>query len=367
MSTNPTNIYSHSFFMQLALNQAKKGLGLTKENPSVGCVLVKNGEIISLGNTSDGGRPHAEINAINFAKSKIKNSYLYVTLEPCSHYGKTPPCVHRIINEKIKKVFFSIKDLDKRTFNKSYKILKKNKIVVTSGYLAKVTKNFYRSYIKSKTETFPFVTCKVAMSKDFYLINNNSKWVTNLSSRKRVHLMRSNHDCILTSSSTIINDNPALTCRIDGLSKYSPTRIILDNHLKTSLNSNVYSNTKKIKTIIFYNKTDNKKVNKFKKQGIKLYKIPLDKNGNLNLKQVLIKAKKLMFYRIFLESGLKLVENFLTLNLVDDLKIFNSNKKLKNNGKDTIKKILLKFTKGKTKKVENINLFGEVLTSYKLK
>ena len=233
--------------------------------------------------------------------------------------------------------------------------------------MAKVTKNFYRSYIKSKTETFPFVTCKVAMSKDFYLINNNSKWVTNLSSRKRVHLMRSNHDCILTSSSTIINDNPALTCRIDGLSKYSPTRIILDNHLKTSLNSNVYSNTKKIKTIIFYNKTDNKKVNKFKKQGIKLYKIPLDKNGNLNLKQVLIKAKKLMFYRIFLESGLKLVENFLTLNLVDDLKIFNSNKKLKNNGKDTIKKILLKFTKGKTKKVENINLFGEVLTSYKLK
>ena len=367
MSTNPTNIYSHSFLMQLALNQAKRGLGLTKENPSVGCVLVKNGEIISLAHTSNGGRPHAEINAIKFAKDNIKDSNLYVTLEPCSHYGKTPPCVYKIINKKIKKVFFSIKDPDLRTFNKSYKILKTNKILIATGHLSKITKNFYRSYIKSKTKTLPFVTCKIAISKDSYLINKNTKWITNIFSRKRVHLMRANHDCILTSSSTIINDNPFLTCRIDGLLKYSPTRIILDNYLKTSINSNVYSNTKKFKTIIFYNKTNNKKVNEFKKQGVKLYKVPLDKNGNLNLKEVLIKAKKLMFYRIFLESGLKLVNNFLTLKLVDDLEIFNSNKKLKNNGKDNIKKILLKFTKGKTKKIVKVNLFGESLISFKLK
>ena len=108
-------------------------------------------------------------------------------------------------------------------------------------------------------------------------------------------------------------------------------------------------------------------MNEFKKQGVKLYKVPLDKNGNLNLKEVLIKAKKLMFYRIFLESGLKLVNNFLTLKLVDDLEIFNSNKKLKNNDKDNIKKILLKFTKGKTKKIVKVNLFGESLISFKLK
>ena len=102
--------------MQLALNQAKRGLGLTKENPSVGCVLVKNGEIISLAHTSNGGRPHAEINAIKFAKDNIKDSNLYVTLEPCSHYGKTPPCVYKIINKKIKKVFF----FDKRSRFKNF-------------------------------------------------------------------------------------------------------------------------------------------------------------------------------------------------------------------------------------------------------
>ncbi len=353
--------------MQLALNRASFGLGLTKENPSVGCIIEKNGEIIGFGNTSFGGRPHAEINAIKSAKNKVKNSNLYVSLEPCSHFGKTPPCVDKIIKNKIKRVFFSINDPDKRSFNKSTNKLKKKGIIVSKGILSKKSKDFYRSYIKSKKNIFPFVTSKIAISKDFYLINKKSRWITNQFSRKRVHLMRAKHDCILTSSSTIIKDNPYLTCRIEGLTNHSPTRIILDNHLKTSINSNVYKNVKRFKTIIFYNKTNKKKINQLKKIGINLHKIPLDKKSDLDLKQVLIKIKKLMYYRIFLETGLKLNQNFLFMNLIDDLIVFNSNKSLKRQGRDSIKKILIKYTKHKKKRIEKINLFGETLTSFKLK
>ena len=114
--------------MELALAQAHKNLGNTKENPAVGCVLVRDGHLIGAGHTGDGGRPHAEQNAITNSKNDIKNSDLYVTLEPCSHYGKTPPCVKSIIRNKIKRVFFSLKDPDHRSYNKSTKQLKKNKI-----------------------------------------------------------------------------------------------------------------------------------------------------------------------------------------------------------------------------------------------
>ena len=120
----------HSFFMKLALMQAQINLGNTKENPAVGCVIVKNNCTISAGYTGINGRPHAEQNAITYSKNDIKNSDLYVTLEPCSHYGRTPPCVKAIIRNKIKRVFFSLNDPDLRSYNKSTKQLKKNKISV---------------------------------------------------------------------------------------------------------------------------------------------------------------------------------------------------------------------------------------------
>ena len=121
--------------MSLALAQAKNVLGNTKENPAVGCVITKNNRLISAGFTSRNGRPHAEQNAVNFSKINLSNSQLYVTMEPCSHYGKTPPCVKLIIKKKIKKVFFSVKDPDPRSFNKCKNVLKKNNIFVYNGIL----------------------------------------------------------------------------------------------------------------------------------------------------------------------------------------------------------------------------------------
>ena len=136
--------------MNLALSQALRNLGNTGQNPSVGSVIVKKGCVIASGATSLGGRPHSEKNAVDNSKEDLSNSDMYVTLEPCSHYGKTPPCVNAIIKNKVKKVYYSIKDPDLRSFNKSKNILKNKKIAVTDNILKSEVKKFYRSYIKSK-------------------------------------------------------------------------------------------------------------------------------------------------------------------------------------------------------------------------
>tara|TARA_B100001123_G_C15274573_1_gene1011648 strand:+ start:362 stop:1471 length:1110 start_codon:yes stop_codon:yes gene_type:complete len=367
MSTNLNNKQRQTFFMRLALDQAKKNLGNTAENPSVGCVITKKNSVISAGYTGFKGRPHAEHFAIINSKEKLTNSNLYVTLEPCSHHGKTPPCINKIIKNKIKKVYFSIRDPDFRSFNKSKDKLMKFNVSVNTGILADKINKFYSSYILYKKNALPFVTCKLAVSKDYFTINKKKKWITNKFSRGRVHLMRSEHDLIITSSKTIKIDNPLLNCRINGLEKTSPSRIILDNNLKIPLNSNVIKDSYKYRTIIFYNKNNKRKIRLLKNLGVKIYKIPINIDGDLDLKKVLIQAKRLGFSRIFLESGIKLANNFLKQNLVNELKIFVSDKKLNKDGDGNIKKYFSNLLRGKRYKVEKVNLLKEKLISYYIK
>jgi diaminohydroxyphosphoribosylaminopyrimidine deaminase / 5-amino-6-(5-phosphoribosylamino)uracil reductase len=366
MFINQNSHKNETYFMRLALLQANKVLGNTQENPAVGCVITKNDCVISAGFTSQNGRPHAEVNAIKLANLSLKNTNLYVTLEPCSHYGKTPPCVKSIIKSGIKKVYFSLNDPDIRSYNKCTKIFKSNGIKVKKFILKNQTNFFYRSYVKFKKASLPFVTCKLAVSKDFYTINKKEKWVTNLYSRGRVHLMRSNHDCILTSAKTIIDDNPQLTCRIKGLNKLSPACVIIDRSLSIPIKSKIIQNSNKINTIIFYNESNRKKIKLLKKHKVKLYKISLTDN-EINLKEVLIKVKKLGFSRIFVECGIKLTKSFLYEGLVDDFKLFISGKELKKRGDGIIKSFFMRFFKEKKCFVENVNLFDDKLISYKLK
>ena len=367
MSIKQNKYSKHSFFMKLALMQAQKNLGNTKENPSVGCVIVKNDCIVNAGCTSINGRPHAERNAIVYSKNDIKNSDLYVTLEPCSHHGKTLPCVDTIMNSKIKRVFFSLKDPDTRSHNKSTRLLKKNKINVQKDILVSDIKNFYKSYFKYKENNLPFVTAKIAISKDFYTNNKKKKWITNKFSRGRVHLMRSNHDCILTSVKTIIVDNATLTCRIRGLENRSPSRIILDKILRIPVRSNIVRSANKYRTIIFFNKANQKKIETLKKLKIKLIKVPLSDDGNFDLENILMKIKLLGFSRIFLESGLNLTTSFLNKNLVDNFYLFISNKNLDKNGDNSFKENMKLFLKGRKFTTERVNLLGDMLISYRLK
>ena len=161
----------HLEYLSLAFELAKINLGSTKENPSVGCVVEKNGSIISSGYTSINGRPHAEFNALN-KKINFKDSNMYISLEPCSHFGKTPPCTNIIRKKKIKKVFYTINDPDKRSKNKSKKVLSKFNVLTKKNYLKKKALKFYESYYKFKINKFPLIDTKIALSKDYF---SNSK------------------------------------------------------------------------------------------------------------------------------------------------------------------------------------------------
>ena len=180
---------NRNLFSQLALNLAEINLGKTKTNPSVGCVIVQNGSVISSGITSVSGRPHAEFNALNQNKN-FRDSTMYVTLEPCNHYGLTPPCTNLITNKKIKKVYYSINDIDKRVRGKTQKFLKPKNIEVKKGLLQNEIKKFYLPYFFNKEKKLPFVTGKIAISKNKIIFSKKKKKITDKYSDKFTHELR---------------------------------------------------------------------------------------------------------------------------------------------------------------------------------
>ena len=227
---------NHKYYLGLAFKLAEINLGKTKLNPSVGAIIVKNNSVISSGVTSINGRPHAEFNALK-KTNNFKGASLYTTLEPCTHYGLTPPCVNIIIKNKIKNVYYSFEDPDIRTFKKAKNILQKKKIK-SKLIRNKNFKNFYKSYFLNKKLDLPFISAKIAISKDYYSINKKSKWITNKHSQKITHLLRSMNDCIISTSKSINHDNSLLNCRIKGLENFNPDLFIID--LNLNLKKNFY-------------------------------------------------------------------------------------------------------------------------------
>ncbi len=321
------------YYMNLALNLARERTGLTGENPSVGCVIVKNNEIISLGQTGINGRPHAEYNAIKASKKNLKDSKMYVTLEPCVHYGKTPPCTNVIIKNKIKEVIFSMIDVDIRSRRKSFKILKDNKIKVRFGLLSNIAKSIYKPYIYNKKNKLPFVTGKIVTSKDKFIFNSNKKKISNEYSNSFTHLLRYKNDSILVSSKTLNKDNSKLNCRLEGLEKYSPKKIILDKNLTIKKNLYLFKKSNLNNTIIFYNKTKKNKINFLRKKGIKLVKLNISNNNLFDLKLLLKKLYLLGCRNILVEGGKFLSNSFISKKLFNQFYLIQSQKKLNKNAK----------------------------------
>ena len=241
---------NHNLYLKLAFEQARINLGSTRTNPSVGCVIEKNNTIISSGHTSINGRPHAEYNALN-KSINFKNSNLYVTLEPCSHIGKTPPCANIIIKKKIKRVFFSIKDPNPITHGKSLKIFKNNGVKVFTKLNKTRLTNFYKSYFNQyKKPPQLFIEGKLAISDDYFTKNVKSKWITNFHSRQLGNFLRSEYNCLISTSKTLNNDNALFNCRIDGLENKSPDLIIIDRKLKIKNNLKIFKKKIKRKIIL---------------------------------------------------------------------------------------------------------------------
>ena len=346
---------NHNYYLDLAFQIAEKNLGRTRLNPSVGTIIVKNDSVISSAVTSYNGRPHSEFNALNNLKD-CTGASLYTTLEPCTHYGKTPPCTNIIIKKKIKNVFYAFEDPDLRTFKKAKKFLKqkgiKAKLIPTKKY-----SKFYQSYFINRKQSIPFITAKIAVSKDYFTINKRDKWITNESSRNIVHLLRNKHDCILSTSKSINNDDSLLNCRINGLNNNKPDLFIVDLKLKLKkrLSLNKYLKTRK--TFLITNKNNSSKTLAYKKLGYKIiFLSKLEDKNDFNL--LYKKVYKMGYSRMLIETGLTFLNNLIKYKMINDLYIFKTNKKLGDKGKNNNTSNYLKKVHPKLIK---INLNGDNL------
>ena len=353
-----TSLNKDSFFLNLAFQQAEINLGSTSSNPSVGCIIVKNNSVISSGRTSFNGRPHAEANALK--KKNITGSKIYVTLEPCSHYGKTPPCVKNIISKKLHKVIFSINDIDVRSKNLAYKEFKKKGIEVKRFTLKKYAEKFYKSYYLQSSKQAPFIDVKLAISKDYLTINKKKKWITNNRSRTVGNFLRSKYDCIVSTAKTINYDNSLLNCRIEGIKQKSPAVIILDRSFKIKKKLKIFSD--KSREVFLFTQTTNILKEKYlKKIGVNIIKLKKSNRPKNDVCEFYLFLKQLGFNRILIESGVKYINNVLRFKLIRNFYLFQSSFNLKNKGKNNTKLSLIKKLKTTIKNKVKINLNGDSL------
>lgn len=309
-------------YMKIALDLAKLGKGKVNPNPLVGAVIVKDKKIIAKGYHEKYGEDHAEVNAFKNAKENLAGATMYVTLEPCSHYGKTPPCVDKIIDNKISRVVIGMMDPNKLVLGQGIKKLQDAGIEVEVGVLEEECKKLNEVFIKYIKNEKPFVVLKAAMSLDGKIstASGESKWITGNKSRSEVHKLRNDLSAIMVGVDTVIIDNPYLTCRIvDGR---NPIRIIIDSKLRIPKDSNVLENTNDIKTIIATTeKAPKEKIDYLENLGVWVIKTK-STDEKVNLKELMIKLGELKIDSILLEGGSTLNYSALEVGIVDKVLVY---------------------------------------------
>ena len=293
--------------MALALKLSKLGQAGVGANPMVGCVISSDDKIIAKDYHHQYGQEHAEINALNQIGHKAENCKLYVTLEPCSHHGKTPPCINAIIKAGIKKVYVATLDPNPLVSGSGVNLMKENGIDVEIGLLENNAIEVNRGFFKRMKTGLPFITSKIAMSLDgrVAMRSGESKWITSEASRADVQILRSQNQAILTGSGTILNDNPMLTVRNKKLQS-KPLRVIIDScNSITDKSLNIFSSDSE--TLIF-NPTNSK----------------ILKNGKIDLKSALIKLGEMGINNVLLESGSGLNGAMMESSLIDEFIIYTA-------------------------------------------
>jgi diaminohydroxyphosphoribosylaminopyrimidine deaminase/5-amino-6-(5-phosphoribosylamino)uracil reductase len=353
---------THEYYMNLAMKLALKAKGLTSPNPIVGAVVVKNGRIIGKGFHKKAGLAHAEVIALDEAGDEAENATLYVTLEPCCHVGRTPPCVARIIKSGVKNVIIGMIDPNPLCNGKGIEVLRQNKINVEVGFLEDKLKVINEAFIKYITKRVPFVTVKVAESLDGRIATKtgDSRWITSDKSRAFAHRMRSEFDAIAVGVNTVLRDNP----RLDAwFSKKHPVKVIVDSQLSTPEKANIFSTPGSviIATLAASSgqETDNRQILS-KKATILEVK---ERAGQINLKDLLKKLAAAGITSVLVEGGGTLIGSLFDEGLVDKIMFFISPKII--GGKDAIGSVMGQGIAriDKAVKIKNITLkhFGEDL------
>lgn len=317
------------YFMALALALAENGSGFTSPNPVVGSVVVKENIVVGRGWHEKAGLPHAEVNAINDAGEKALGATLYVTLEPCNHTGRTPPCTEKIISSGISRVVLAMEDPNPDVTGGGIARLREAGISVTTGILKEKAQKLNESFITFVLTKKPFVTLKCAATLDGQIATRtgDSKWVTGPESRDHVHELRHLSDAILVGVNTIIKDDPSLTTRREGLKGKDPVRIILDSRLSIPENAKVLRLDSESDTVIFFGMRAeidpalSEKKERLEKTGAKVIETPL-LNGRLDVNRVLETLGSLRITSLLVEGGGQVIASFLKAGAVDKVVMF---------------------------------------------
>ncbi|MDF2589312.1 MAG: riboflavin biosynthesis protein RibD [Anaerocolumna sp.] len=311
-------------FMKRALELAQKGEGFTNPNPLVGAVIVKDGTIIGEGYHQKYGSHHAEINAFNNAKEDVCGATMYVTLEPCAHFGKTPPCANTIVQKGIKKVVIALKDPNPLVSGKGIEILKNHGIEVVCGVLEDESKKLNEIFIKYITTKLPFCILKTAMTLDGKIATytGDSQWITNKDSRQYVHQIRNRVSSIMVGIGTILSDNPKLNTRLEEKIGNDPIRIIVDTYGKIPLDANVLTQKSSAETIIVTTELAPKeKLRLLKERDAKILITPL-KDEKVDLNYLVNWLGNQKIDSILLEGGSELNYSALKAGIVDKVNVF---------------------------------------------
>ncbi|HVA12363.1 MAG TPA: bifunctional diaminohydroxyphosphoribosylaminopyrimidine deaminase/5-amino-6-(5-phosphoribosylamino)uracil reductase RibD [Stellaceae bacterium] len=314
-------------FMRAALTLARRGLGAVWPNPAVGCVLVKDGAVVGRGWTQPGGRPHGETEALARAGANASGATAYVSLEPCCHHGKTPPCADALIAAGIARAVVAIEDPDPRVSGHGLTRLRAAGIAVETGLGAKEAAEINVGFLMRINRGRPLVTLKLAATLDGRIAtaSGESQWITGEPARQRAHLLRATHDAVMVGIGTVMADDPLLTCRLPGLEARSPVRIVVDGSLRVPLTAKLVAEAKNVPTWLIHRRG----VDAVRRQtlidcGVELIEVPASETLEMDLAAAFAALGKRGLTRVLIEGGAGLAGEVLEADLVDRLAWFHA-------------------------------------------
>jgi diaminohydroxyphosphoribosylaminopyrimidine deaminase / 5-amino-6-(5-phosphoribosylamino)uracil reductase len=336
-------------FMRLALALGRRNLGHTWPNPSVGAVIVKDGVVIARGWTQEGGRPHAEVEALRRAKKATQGATMYVSLEPCSHQGKTPPCADAIIRAGIARVVSAMEDPNPEVAGQGHERLRARGIIVEVGLGAEEAQRIHVGHIMRVTKGRPHVTVKLAISADGKagLAGRRPAVISGEAARERVFQIRAANDAILVGIGTILSDDPQLTCRLPGMFERSPVRVVLDEDLRVPLATSVVATVRETPTWVFASHRGSTMAEEILQQkGCKVFRVG-EVDGRLDLNQILKALADQGITRCLVEGGPTVASSFVAANLVDEAILVRGEKTIGDTGIDPLEGMPLEAMTGR--------------------
>ena len=312
--------------MGAALALARRGLGATWPNPAVGCVLVRDGRVVGRGTTAPGGRPHAEVVALAAAGDAARGATAYVSLEPCSHHGKTPPCADALIGAGVARVVIATSDPDPRVNGGGVARLRAAGVEVREGVLAQAGREMIAGFAMRVRAGRPLVTLKLASSLDGRIATRGgqSQWITGSAARRAAHALRGRADAVLVGVGTVLADDPALTCRIAGMKPVPMVRVVADSHLRTPHASQLVATARLHPTWILHRDgADPARMAFLREQGVSLMQLPGGGSG-VDLAAGLAELGRAGITRLLVEGGGQIAAALLRARLVDRLAWFHA-------------------------------------------